>query len=84
MVPTSALFVDRDGADSVWIIEPGGPARVRAKPVTLDGFAGDQARVIAGLVPGDRIVAYGADFLVDGQGVRPVADEPLRVSGAMP
>ena len=83
-VPTSAIFVDRDGTNSVWIIEPGRPARVRARPVTLDGFAGDRARVVAGLIPGDRIVAYGADFLVDGQGVRPVADGPMRISGAMP
>ena len=39
--------------------------------MTVTGVEGDRVRVAGGLANGERIVAYGVDFLRDGQTVRP-------------
>lgn len=73
-VPTSAVFASQDGGSYVWGVASGDPLRVSAKRVVVEGFAGDRARIVDGLRAGDRIVAYGVDFLTEGQPVRPLGD----------
>lgn len=69
-LPSSAVFRGTEGDDRVWVVE-GSPARVAARSVTVTGVEGDRLRVAGGLANGERIVAYGVDFLRDGQTVRP-------------
>ena len=82
LVPTSAVFAGSDGGDFVWVVE-GDPPVVVSRPVTVAGVVGDRARLAAGLADGERIVAYGVDFLLEGQRVRPMA-APLRIAGGAP
>lgn len=71
-VATSAVFSRSDGRTFVWRVEAGAPARVRAHEVEVAGIEGERVRITRGLGPGDRIVAYGVDFLMEGQAVRPM------------
>ena len=82
LVPSSAVFAGADGGDFVWVVDGDLPV-VAARPVTVAGVVGDQARLAAGLADGERIVAYGVDFLQEGQRVRPMVP-PLRVAGGAP
>lgn len=82
LVPTSAVFAGSDGGDFVWVVE-GDPPVVVPRPVTVAGVVGDRARLAAGLADGERIVAYGVDFLLEGQRVRPMV-APLRIAGGAP
>ncbi|WP_162906505.1 efflux RND transporter periplasmic adaptor subunit [Algihabitans albus] len=70
-LPSSAIFPGAEGGDRVWVVE-GSPARVAARPVSVAAVEGDQVRIVAGLANGERIVAYGVDFLREGQAVRPL------------
>ena len=69
VLPSSAVFRGASGGDYVWVVE-GTPARVSARPVTLAAIEGDRTRVASGLENGEGVVAYGVDFLQEGQLVR--------------
>jgi membrane fusion protein (multidrug efflux system) len=74
-VPTTALFAARADEAFVWRLDPNS-GRVTARLVQLGGIGTAGAQVLAGLAPGDRIVAGGVDRLVEGQKVRAVAGGP--------
>lgn len=52
-----------DGRDVVWLVRDG---RVERRAVQAGEGRGDEARIIAGLADGDRVVVEGADDLSDG------------------
>ena len=83
LVPSSAVFVGDAGGDFVWVVQ-GDPATVTARGVTVTGVVDERTRVSTGLNDGERIVAYGVDFLHEGQSVRPFALSPLHVAGGRP
>jgi RND family efflux transporter MFP subunit len=74
-VPATALFAARADEAFVWRLDPNS-GRVTARLVQLGGIGTAGAQVLAGLAPGDRIVAGGVDRLVEGQKVRAVAGGP--------
>lgn len=85
LVLSSAVFSGESGGDFVWRVvddENGDPTVLR-HPVTVGGMAGERTRIIGGLADGDRIIAYGVDFLRDGQRVRPLT-EPLQIAEGAP
>ncbi|MEO5881085.1 MAG: efflux RND transporter periplasmic adaptor subunit [Caldimonas sp.] len=71
-VPLSALKEHRGGS-SVWIVDPASMT-VAARPVQIGGGEGNEAIVLAGLMPGDRVVTAGVHVLNAGQKVRLYAD----------
>ena len=69
-IPAAAL-TNLDGKPAVWTLEPGGGAFVvRARFVTVGGYTKDSVIITAGLAPGDRVAAAGAQILREGQKVR--------------
>lgn len=82
-VPATALFSVRVEEGYVWRVAPageGGGMVVRAQPVRLGRVSSDRVEVLAGLAPGDRIIARGVDRLVEGSPV--VAARPGRPAPA--
>lgn len=71
VVPSGAVVSDGKGRDTVWVLgEQENRAEMRA--VTLGEHVGDsQLTVLAGLEPGERIVAAGADFVEIGMELVP-------------
>ena len=68
-VPLGALFDQGHGA-SVWRYD-GETGTVSAQPVQVARLGEERAEIVAGLSPGDRIVALGAHLLKAGETVRP-------------
>ena len=84
-VPLSALKEDH-GKSTVWIVDAASMTTV-SRLVTIGGAEGNDAVVLAGLVPGDRVVTAGVHVLSPGQKVRLYNDPeaPLATaSGASP
>jgi RND family efflux transporter MFP subunit len=82
-VPLSALK-EHQGGTSVWIVDPASMTAM-ARPVQIGGAEGNEAIVLAGLLPGDRVVTAGVHVLSAGQKVRLYADpEAPVVSAAEP
>ena len=82
-VPLSALK-EHQGGSSVWIVDPASMTAV-ARPVQVGGAEGNEAIVLAGLAPGDRVVTAGVHVLSAGQKVRLYADpEAPLVSASAP
>ncbi|MGP1257230.1 MAG: efflux RND transporter periplasmic adaptor subunit [Kiloniellales bacterium] len=88
ILPSSAVFRGASGRDYVWVVE-GSPSQVSARPVTVTAIDGDRIRVASGLTNGEGVVAYGVDFLQEGQIVRaltnraePADDGAVRWLGA--
>ncbi|MGZ5236075.1 MAG: efflux RND transporter periplasmic adaptor subunit [Caldimonas sp.] len=83
-VPLSALKEDH-GESTVWIVDAASMTAVR-RPVRVGAAEGNDAVVIDGLVPGDRIVTAGVHVLSPGQKVRLYADPeaPLARASAVP
>ncbi|MGZ5892672.1 MAG: efflux RND transporter periplasmic adaptor subunit [Caldimonas sp.] len=83
-VPLSALKEDH-GESTVWIVDATSMTAVR-RPVRVGAAEGNDAVVIDGLVPGDRIVTAGVHVLSPGQKVRLYADPeaPLARASAVP
>lgn len=73
-MPQDALSL-REGFSYVFRLteQDGDRAKVEQVKVQLGRRAGDALEVLAGLNPGDRLVARGASFLADGDSVRVVA-----------
>jgi RND family efflux transporter MFP subunit len=71
-VPLSALLDTGEGP-SVWVV--GADGRLEARPVVVDGYAAETARISAGLADGDRVVVMGASRLSAGEPVRVLAAE---------
>ncbi|MGZ5241779.1 MAG: efflux RND transporter periplasmic adaptor subunit [Caldimonas sp.] len=83
-VPLSALKEDH-GESTVWIVDATSMTAVR-RPVRVGAAEGNDAVVIDGLVPGDRVVTAGVHVLSPGQKVRLYADPeaPLARASAVP
>ena len=79
-VPLSALK-EHQGGSSVWIVDPASMTAV-ARPVQVGGAEGNDAIVLAGLAPGDRVVTAGVHVLSAGQKVRLYADPEAPLAGA--
>ena len=71
-VPLSALKEDH-GKSTVWIVDAGSMTAV-SRQVVLGGAEGNDAVIVAGLAPGDRVVTAGVHVLSPGQKVRLYAD----------
>ncbi|MEP7301393.1 MAG: efflux RND transporter periplasmic adaptor subunit [Caldimonas sp.] len=81
-VPLSALKEDH-GRSTVWIVDAGSMTTV-SRPVVIGGAEGNDAVVLAGLVPGDRVVTAGVHVLSPGQKVRLYNDPEAPLPGASP
>jgi RND family efflux transporter MFP subunit len=79
-VPLSALR-EHQGASSVWIVDPVSMTVV-ARPVQMGGGDGNEAVVLAGLQPGERVVTAGVHVLSAGQKVRLYADPEAPLAAA--
>jgi RND family efflux transporter MFP subunit len=66
-IPLGAIY-DRGQGAGVWIV--GGQSRVSWRPVRLATVGEETAVVAAGLQPGERFVALGAQMLHQGEAVR--------------
>ncbi|MGZ5267695.1 MAG: efflux RND transporter periplasmic adaptor subunit, partial [Caldimonas sp.] len=73
------------GESTVWIVDAASMTAVR-RPVRVGAAEGNDAVVIDGLVPGDRVVTAGVHVLSPGQKVRLYADPeaPLARASAVP
>ena len=82
-VPLSALK-EHQGGSSVWVVDAASMTAV-ARPVQVGGAEGNEAIVVAGLSPGDRVVTAGVHVLSAGQKVRLYSDpEAPLVSASAP
>lgn len=72
-VPVSALFLDADGTECVWVLEA--DTTVVKRPVTVDhGRSGASVTVTSGVAPSDKVVRAGVNVLTDGEKVRVIAE----------
>ncbi|AHL34186.1 hemolysin secretion protein D [Pseudomonas brassicacearum] len=78
-VPIAALF-DPGNGTGVWVID-GEPAKVTWRPVQVLGLSDDAARVSGDLKVGERIVGLGAHLLRDGEAVRLIQHDDVKVAG---
>jgi len=67
-VPIGALF-DPGKGPGVWLVE-GETPRVTWRAVQIGGLSGEAASVVGNLQAGDRVVAFGAHLLHEGEHVR--------------
>ncbi|MEJ1158045.1 efflux RND transporter periplasmic adaptor subunit [Prosthecomicrobium sp. N25] len=79
-VPLSAL-AEANGRPVVWVVDPA-TATVRSRVVEVGPVTPDGTRVTAGLVPGDKVVTAGTQFMVEGRKVR--LDGPLATAALAP
>ncbi|MCC5883087.1 MAG: efflux RND transporter periplasmic adaptor subunit [Halomonas sp.] len=70
-IPVAALDKDNDGSFRVWVYRDD-DQRVEARQVLVGQLHGESVPVLAGLQPGERIVAAGAHLLHEGASVRPM------------
>lgn len=71
-IPSSAVFQKGDKS-CVWIYDSRSH-QVKAKEVTLDGFAANgKIEVTSGLNVGDTIITAGVHYIVEGEKVEPIA-----------
>jgi RND family efflux transporter MFP subunit len=75
-LPQSAVLL-REGFSYVFRLD--GQNKVAQVKVVTARRRGDQVEIVSGVTPGTRVVASGAGFLSDGDGVR-VVDAPVAVS----
>lgn len=66
VLPLSALYRD-DDVPNVWVVKD---HVAQLRPVELEGFEGDQLRVVNGLADGELVVTAGVHKLRNGQQVR--------------
>jgi multidrug efflux system membrane fusion protein len=70
MVPSTAIYHDRDGKPAVWIYDPA-KRTVSLRAVTVEGYREEGVLIASGLADGDWVVAAGAHKLREGQAVTP-------------
>lgn len=69
-IPASAVFSDEEGGSNLWVVDES-TATVHRRPVRVGPVTGTEGIVVLeGLVPGERIVTAGVNFLREGQQVR--------------
>lgn len=71
VVPLAAVGSTAAGDAFVWRVRPE-DMTVERVPVATGELTDDGISITDGLAPGDRIIAAGVDFVVDGQRVRPL------------
>jgi HlyD family secretion protein len=64
-IPAAAVL-RVDGTDVVWVVREG---RARRTPVTIGVQGPDLVQIVAGVLPGDRVVVSGADQVSEGEQV---------------
>jgi RND family efflux transporter MFP subunit len=74
-VPIGAL-IDKGKGTSVWVIDPSN-ATVHLHPVTVRSLGEEVATVSAGIQPGEKVIAFGAHLLKEGEKVHLLA--PVKV-----
>ena len=79
-VPLSALKEDH-GKSTVWIVDAASMTTV-SRQISIGGAEGNDAVVIAGLAPGERVVTAGVHVLSPGQKVKLYADPEAPLPGA--
>ncbi len=80
-VPETAIRYDADGAS---VMEVGADNRVRRVSVQTGQRADGVVELLKGPLPGTRIVAAAAAFLIDGDRIRPVESGPGAAAGPRP
>lgn len=75
-VPIGAIF-DPGKGPGVWLVE-GNKPRVTWRVVHIASLSGEAASVVGDLKEGDRVVAFGAHLLHEGEHVRLMENEPAR------
>ncbi|MGV3572285.1 MAG: efflux RND transporter periplasmic adaptor subunit [Ramlibacter sp.] len=68
LVPVGAVFPFADGGMAVYRVDGG---RARLQPVELAGRNGNEAAVLRGLQPGQRVIVYPPPTVADGSRVQP-------------
>lgn len=68
LVPVGAVFPFADGGMAVYRVDGG---RARLQPVELAGRNGNEAAVLRGLQPGQRVIVYSPPTVADGSRVQP-------------
>jgi multidrug efflux system membrane fusion protein len=71
MIPLSALQRAPGGGSAVWVVDPA-TRKLHLAPVRTGAFGSDGVPVLAGVGPGDWIVAAGGHLLHEGEKVAPV------------
>jgi RND family efflux transporter MFP subunit len=69
-IPIDAVVHQQDQTFVCGLVGEAGKLRIARRAIVIDRVEGSEAVVRAGLDPGSRIVAEGAQFLEDGQAVR--------------
>lgn len=81
-VPLSALS-EKDGKPALWVVDPD-KSTVSLRPVTVGAYGESEVPVLAGLQPGEWVVAAGVHLLLEGQRVKPIDREnrPVKLVAA--
>lgn len=69
-IPISAVFNDQKGKSYVWVILPI-TETLQKQEVKISRLSGEGAVITKGLLPGQNIVAAGAEFVKEGMKVKP-------------
>lgn len=80
MVPSESVLTSGEGKASVMVVGKDSIAHLREVKVGIR--EGDSTQIVAGLTPGDTVVASGAYGLPDGTQVQLAAQEPAEKNGA--
>ena len=72
-VPLPALQ-EKDGKPALWVVDPA-KSTVSLRPVTVGAYGESEVPVLAGLEPGEWVVAAGGHLLLEGQRIKPIDRE---------
>ncbi len=83
-VPLSALH-EKDGQPALWVVDPAS-ARVNLRAVKVGPYGEQAVPVLAGLQPGEWVVAAGVHLLLEGQRIKPIDrdNRPVVLAAAAP
>ncbi len=81
-VPLPALY-EKDGKPALWVVDPD-ESTVSLRPVTVGAYGESEVPVLAGLQPGEWVVAAGVHLLLEGQRIKPIDREnrPVKLVAA--
>lgn len=71
LLPETAFFTSDGRSDMVWIYDPG-TSSVQARDVRTGEMTSSGVQVLSGVAPGELVITAGADFIEEGQRVRPL------------